>query len=171
MFTRVRSIGLQVLLLALLMFAIHTWQTRNLLPTQSQSPQFMLPVLSGGLEPLWKPNTTTLLYVWAPWCNMCRYSIDNLNAIEDRYEQKQVRVITLVQDYQSLNEVRKFQKETQLQQKVLLGNQHSIQHLRIGAYPTYYIIDGNGKILSRSVGYSSAAGLKIRSWLYQHKTP
>lgn len=170
MVSRIRSIGLQLLLLVLLLFAIHTWQTRNLLPSESQSPQFMLPVLSGGLEPLWKPNTTTLLYVWAPWCSICRYSIDNLNAIEDRYGQEQVRVITLVQDYRNLNEVKKFQQETQLQQKVLLGNQYSIQRLRIAAYPTYYIIDGSGKILSRSVGYSSEAGLKIRSWLYQHKS-
>lgn len=169
MFSSFRSIALQVVLLAVLLFAVHSWQTRHLLPAESKSPQFMLPALSGGLEPLWKPNTTTLLYVWAPWCSICRYSINNLNAIEEDYSQQQVRVITLVQDYQNLNEVRQFQRDTELGQKVLLGNPHSIQRLRISAYPTYYLIDGDGTILSRSVGYSSQAGLKIRSWLYQHK--
>jgi thioredoxin-related protein len=38
---------------------------------------------------------------------------------------------------------------------------------QIRGFPTYFVIDGDGKIVSRSVGYSTKIGLQIRAWLNQ----
>ncbi len=37
--------------------------------------------------------------------------------------------------------------------------------LIIVAFPTYFVIDGDGQIVSRSVGYSTSIGLQTRVWM------
>jgi hypothetical protein len=35
----------------------------------------------------------------------------------------------------------------------------------VRAFPTYYVIDADGRISSRSVGYSTGFGMLMRNWL------
>jgi len=49
----------------------------------------------------------------------------------------------------------------------LLGSPQTSSDWQIRGFPTYFVIDGDGKIVSRSVGYSTKIGLQIRTWLNQ----
>jgi hypothetical protein len=35
----------------------------------------------------------------------------------------------------------------------------------VRVFPTYYVIDSDGRIDSRSVGYSTWLGMRVRAWL------
>jgi hypothetical protein len=35
----------------------------------------------------------------------------------------------------------------------------------VRAFPTYYVVDASGQIHSRSVGYSTYLGMRVRAWL------
>ncbi|WP_293267214.1 hypothetical protein [Neptunomonas sp.] len=48
---------------------------------------------------------------------------------------------------------------------VLLGNSAVARAYKIKAFPTYYIINAEGKIEMSSIGYSTELGLKIRASL------
>ena len=50
---------------------------------------------------------------------------------------------------------------------VLLGNAETGTAWQVRAYPTYFVIDEDGAIASRSVGYSTYLGLKTRTWMAQ----
>jgi len=68
-------------------------------------------------------------------------------------------------EYGDLNEVRDFIKETGVNLPVLLGSQKTTKDWQIRAFPTYFVINKTGQIVSRSVGYSTSLGLQIRVWM------
>jgi hypothetical protein len=61
--------------------------------------------------------------------------------------------------------VREFIDETGVDLPVLLGSQKTTRDWQIRGFPTYFVIDGDGKIVSRSVGYSTKIGLQTRVWM------
>ena len=68
-------------------------------------------------------------------------------------------------EYESLDEVREFIKETDVSLPVLLGGPQTSNDWQIRGFPTYFVIDGDGNIASRSVGYSTKIGLQARVWM------
>ena len=48
-----------------------------------------------------------------------------------------------------------------------LNNAETGAAWQVRAYPTYFVIDEDGAIASRSVGYSTYLGLKTRTWMAQ----
>jgi hypothetical protein len=48
---------------------------------------------------------------------------------------------------------------------VLLGDGRTATDWSVRGFPTYYVIDADGQIHSRSVGYSTLAGMWLRNWL------
>ena len=65
-------------------------------------------------------------------------------------------------DYGDLDEVREFVNETGISLPVLLGNAGTARDWSVRAFPTYYVIDADGRISSRSVGYSTSLGMRFR---------
>jgi hypothetical protein len=50
-----------------------------------------------------------------------------------------------------------------------LGSTQTAKDWNIRAFPTYFVIDAEGNIASRSVGYSTSLGIALRNWLAQLK--
>lgn len=153
--------------MCLLLYGAHLWQTRTLIEAGKTFPDLTLATLSGEPRTLLEPGKPALIYVFAPWCTVCKLSIDSAQAVYDADPLRQSNVVLLAQDYSSLDEVRVFLAEQQLSVPVLLGNQASKDALSIQAYPTYYLLDTRGRVVFRSVGYSTEWGLKVRKWLAQ----
>jgi peroxiredoxin len=117
--------------------------------------------LSGKTISLTAFDKTTIVYFFAPWCQICHASIGNLQA---RYQQDQeLNVIAVALDFTDPDEVLAFTKQHQLTFPIALGNEAIKQSFEITGYPSYYVINEENMIVSKSLGYSSALGLYLRS--------
>ena len=88
-------------------------------------------------------------------------SIGNLDDVQEQFE-GEVDILIVALDYQSIDEVEEFIAEKELSYPVVLGDNRWAQEYKISAFPSYYIIDSSGTVLSRMLGYSSTAGMLSR---------
>lgn len=151
-----------LLILGVILFAISAWQSRNMLKvnTHLDINKHMLVGLDGQISSLIKADKPTLVYFFAPWCNVCSLSIGNLEYLDAN----QVNVVRIALDYSSVEAVQNFVDEHNVSSQILLGDTKLKQQFKIQGYPTYYILDGQQKVLAKSYGYSTALGLKLRQF-------
>lgn len=100
------------------------------------------------------------MYFFAPWCDVCRVSIRNLDAIHMWLPEVDVYAVAL--DYESKNEVLKFVQEIGVTSKVAFGSPEVRDTWNITGYPSYVIIGQDQRIRAASIGYSSQAGMLAR---------
>jgi thiol-disulfide isomerase/thioredoxin len=159
------SLGFDVLALLVVMWGIHAWQTRDL-PLGEPSPATVLPLLaSGASATAIKPGQAGVVYFFAPWCGICKHSIGNLDQQVLDGDIEWATAIAL--DFADQSEVGDFVAETGIGLPVMLGSDQTAKDWNIRAFPTYFVIDAAGNITSRSVGYSTSLGLRLRNWLAQ----
>lgn len=157
------KLAVDVALLVSVFVLISMWQTRNL-PGGEYTPPLELGWLDDmRADSVMVPGETGVIYFFAPWCFYCRKSIDNLDDLVASGKLSWARVVAL--EYESLEEVREFIRETGIDLPVLLGGPKTSTDWQIRGFPTYFVIDGEGRIASRSVGYSTRIGLQVRAWL------
>lgn len=143
--------------------AVHSWQTRDL-PLDEPAPETVLALLDGsGIRPAVFPGEKGIVYFFAPWCFYCRHSIGNLDSLVGKGAIAWGTVVAL--DYGEPDEVQAFIDETGVSLPVLMGNAKTAADWGVRAFPTYYVIDGEGRISSRSVGYSTTIGMLARNWM------
>lgn len=126
-----------------------------------EKPTHHLSTITGDNISLQSQGKTTVIYFFAPWCQVCHASIGNLQTIFQNNEQ--VDVIAVALDYTSSNEVMKFTQKHQLTFPIALGDAQTKQDFAITGYPSYYVLDENSVITAKSMGYSSELGLYLRS--------
>jgi len=120
-----------------------------------------LPTLMGERVNVHSTGKTTVVYFFAPWCQICHASIGNLQSLYEKNDH--LDVIAVVMDYTSIDEVSKFTQQHQLTFPIALGNEEIKKQFKITGYPSYYIIDEQNTVIGRSLGYSSELGLYLRS--------
>lgn len=120
-----------------------------------------IPTLMGESISLNAKGKTTILYFFAPWCQVCHASIGNLQALYQKNEQFDVIAIAL--DFTSNQEVMKFTSQHQLTFPIALGNEAIKQTFEISGYPSYYVLNEENVIIAKSMGYSSELGLYLRA--------
>ena len=153
---------LTIVLAVSLFLAISWYQARELLAENSLAPAFIAVTTQDQLfRSTQLQGQKTLLYFFAPWCGICRFSMPNLKYLQADNEGLAVYAIAL--QYDSPEQVSEFIADLDLQVPVLLGNQHIAADYQIQAFPTYYVIDEKGQISAKSLGYSTALGLWLRS--------
>ena len=164
--------ALYALVLSSAMYLVSNWQTRDMLDNSGDTHvvPITLPTLptlpsltprQGGqtlLAP--DPQRNTLVYFFAPWCSVCRASINNLDGVDEEF----TRVVVVAMDYESTQSVHDFVDDVGLSRPVLLGNSEIKANFRIKGYPSYYILDRDFRVISRDMGYTSELGLRARAW-------
>lgn len=157
------SLSLDVLVILGVFVAVHAWQTRNL-PVDQPVPETVLALLDGsGIQSAVASGETGIVYFFAPWCVYCRGSIGNLDDLVGEGRVAWGTVIAL--DYSDAGEVQEFIEQTGITLPVLMGTRHTAADWGVRGFPTYFVIDSQGHIASRSVGYSTELGLKVRNWM------
>lgn len=132
---------------------------------EDAAPNFELATLNGGLASIYKNQSAkehnTVVYFFAPWCSICRVSIQNLQNLYER--DNHVSVVAVALDFVDKEEVAVFSEQLNLSFPILFGNEEVKQRYQVSAYPSYYVINQTGKIEHRSMGYSTELGLFLRS--------
>lgn len=145
-----------------ILVGIYSWQTRDLLPTGQTVTSLKLPTLAGYPSELVTQGKPTLLYFFAPWCQICGISIGNLEILNDKtYDIKLVAM-----DYETENAVHDFVAKHHINAPVFFGNEQIKHYFEINAYPTYYVLNNQAKVVASDRGYSTSIGLWIRTTNY-----
>jgi len=104
----------------------------------------------------------TIVYFFAPWCQVCNFSIENLQNVYQKTPD--LTVIAVALDFVDADEVKKFTMNHQLTFPIALGNEAVKADFKVIGYPSYYVLDEENTIIARSLGYSSEIGLYLRSF-------
>jgi peroxiredoxin len=159
------TIGLEIVLALVIFSSIYAWRTKDLLATDGsvQAPYFELIDLDGHVRTLedfrGKP---TILYFFAPWCAVCNASAHQLRWF-DNWFGKDVNLVMIALDYGEAREVQEFRESHELQVPILYGNGRTAIDFQVPGYPTYYILDGSGRVRSKDFGYTTVVGLAWRT--------
>lgn len=157
------SLLVDSLLILIAFLLIHGWQTRDL-PVDQPAPDTRLAQLDGsGIRSAFGEGEAGVVYFFAPWCFYCKTSIGNLDQLVESGRISWATAVAL--DYGDAAEVQEFVDGTEITLPVLMGNNQTAADWSVRAFPTYYVIDAEGRISSRSVGYSTMLGMWLRAWL------
>lgn len=165
-YKKIASALIQLGIFVLLFFAISWWQQKDMLSSDEQTDLADISLISTKGEAFYispkKHDKNILLYFFAPWCSICHASIDNLQAIEASNTNPQLKIYLIALSWQSQAEVEAFLSEHKLTMPVLLGSAQTRVDYKISAFPSYYLIGKNGKLLAKNMGYSTELGLRAR---------
>jgi len=155
----------EVLLFVAIVGGIYAWRTRDLLPTGDRvaAPAFELADLQGRswtLDAL--EGKPVVLYFFAPWCGVCAASSPQLRWF-DRWMGDDVQVVLVGLDWSSPAELAAYAARHDLDLPILAGGPQTAAEYRIRGYPTYYVLDAEGRIAGRDFGYTTAPGLWLRT--------
>lgn len=141
---------------------ISAWQTRNLPNAEHRPPLEAIWLDDNSPASVIETGQIGVIYFFAPWCGICKRSIGNLDELVASGDIAWARVVAL--DYGDIGDVHEFISETGVSLPVMLGDGKTAQDWQVRGFPTYFVIDGDGNIVSRSIGYSTKLGLKSRVW-------
>ncbi len=155
----------EILFVIAIFMALSYWQERDMLTSETNVPVLTARALDDKLyrfpDKLQKTEHT-LIYFFAPWCKICHLSIGNLNILRNQISEERLRVMIVALDWKNKTEIEDYMAEHDLNFPVLLGDQSWYEQYKIKGFPSYYILDNNGAVLSKSMGYSSSVGMIAR---------
>jgi peroxiredoxin len=120
-----------------------------------------VPTLMGDKVTIASQGKKTIVYFFAPWCQVCHVSIGNLQSLYEKNEHLDVIAVAL--DYDNTDDVMDFTKRHQLTFPIALGNSAIKNSFSVSGYPSYYVLNEENIIIGKSMGYSSELGLYLRS--------
>jgi thiol-disulfide isomerase/thioredoxin len=100
----------------------------------------------------------TIVYFFAPWCGVCKFSMDALDMFAGK---ENLQAIAVGLDYDSAAELKPFQEK--MRAPVFAGNAELQRRFKIDRFPTVYILDGDGKVAHTMAGYTSRFGIWLRT--------
>lgn len=95
-----------------------------------------------------------ILDFWATWCGPCRQEIPGFVELYNQYRDKGLVIIGVSLDQQGWKAVKPFMQQFRINYPIVLGNNKVVNDYGgIRYIPTTFIIDRNGKIVEKVVGY------------------
>ena len=129
------------------MVSLDIWQRRNLVSV-SQT----LPLPEDVLTP-----QRHVLYFFAPWCQVCQWSVPTLNDLHEKsLIDESFRLWVIALDYDDRAAVERFVADTGLKATITYGDPELARTYQIGAFPTMYLLDQDRRVVSHRVGYTPA---------------
>ncbi len=156
----------EILFITAIFMALSYWQERDMLTSDANVPVLTASALDGKqyrFPDKLQKTEHTLIYFFAPWCKICHLSIGNLNILRNQISEDRLKIVIIALDWKNKSEVEDYMAEHDLDFPVLLGDQSWQEQYKIMGFPSYYILDKNGVVLSKSMGYSSSVGMIARA--------
>lgn len=156
---RWRSVFSQLLILFLVYFVIHTYQTWH-------APQGKMPEVTGvrldGVDIHFPEQLqeATLIHFWATWCSICRLEQSSINSISGSYP-----VLAIASQSGTLEEVQRQVVQRGISSPVLVDESGDLaRKFSVKAFPSSYIVDRQGNIRFVEIGYTTEWGIRLRLW-------
>jgi len=157
-----RGVALDLGIAVLVFAAITAWQGRMLVSSGAQAPDFVAQRLDGETQRLSDlRGRKVLLYLWAPWCGVCKAMASNVASIAKGANEEELVVLPVALAYADRADVERVAREHGIAEP-LLGSESIEDDYKVNAYPTIYVIDEEGRISRAAVGYTTWLGLKLR---------
>lgn len=102
-----------------------------------------------------------LLDFWATWCPPCRAAIPHLIKVYESFRDKNFILFGIGLDDKEL--LIKMSDELNINYPILIGNNEIARYYKIEAIPTLILLDKNGKIYYREVGFSEEGIKELES--------
>lgn len=159
------TIGINLAFLLIAFAGITAFQARNMLDTGSSlAPPLQATTLAGTHFDLAETaSQPVLVYFFAPWCNYCAFSADNLTRLRRMRDEQELQIVAVALDWKNVAEVADYADRHQLNVPVLLGGATIARDWKVYGFPTYYVLDSKHRVARRDIGYSTQLGLLWRS--------
>lgn len=137
--------------------------------TGQPAPSFSVTDLTGKAYSLASlKGTPVLLDFWATWCGPCRESLPGVHDIYEKYK-GQGLVVLGVDAGEDRATVEQFLKTNPFEYPVILGGEsHVLDDYHVMGYPTFVLINADGKVAAEETGYGgqeSLAGMLAKAGL------
>ncbi len=146
-------------------WAVNMWQTKEMLPTDGSVAVQAVELMGIDDENhvLFENSNDmpTLVYFFAPWCQVCKMSIANLNGLDTQ----KVNVVRIALDYRNASQVIDFAAATRSEGPILLGDSSIKNTFQVPGYPSYYLLNKHQQVVGRSMGYSTEWGMQLKTFL------
>lgn len=154
---------IELLIIVLLIVGVQYWRTKDMLASDGtiQLTPVEAVTLQGEQITLFSESERTLLYFFAPWCQVCGWSIGSLEKLTDT----DLNVVAIAMDYETLEEVERFVQEHEMNVEVALGNRAIGKQFGIKGYPSYYLLDEQQTVVARHFGFSTSMHIKLQNWM------
>ena len=162
-----RSFLLNAGLIVIVFFGVLGFQSRNMLDADGQvAPELQGTTLTGQPYDLRDAGARpALVYFFAPWCKICAASSGNLTRLRRWRDTDDIEIVAVALDWGRAEEVRDYVERHDLNVTVVLGDANVARQWRIQAYPSYYVLNSEHRVVRRDIGYSSQLGLWLRAWM------
>ena len=123
------------------------------------APDFTLPELAGNSLTLSDfKGKVIILNFWATWCPPCRMEIPDFVELYEKYKDEGLLIIGVNLDGGDSRSVKQFSEKYKINYPIVLGNVKVTEDYGgIRAIPTTFVIDRNGNIREKYVGYRPRA--------------
>ncbi|MBS3918286.1 MAG: TlpA family protein disulfide reductase [Deltaproteobacteria bacterium] len=129
----------------------------------ASAPDFTLKTIEGhevalsGLR-----GKVVLLDFWATWCGPCKESIPHLIQLYKSYQDKGFELIGMSTDKAGdVEMVRRFVKSMDIPYPIIMTPDEVARNYKVTGLPTTVLIDKEGKVREKIVGFNSAIGQQI----------
>lgn len=161
-----RFFSLGLLMVGLAVAVVHlgcqsTGQMQSKLLGQS-APPWQLKDLEG--KPVSSADfkgKVVVLNFWATWCPPCRKEIPDFIALQKEYGNRGLVFVGVALDDEGVSVVKPFAKEAGINYPLVIGDETVVKAYEgVEIYPTTYVIDRNGTIVSRHLGSLTKAEME-----------
>ena len=126
------------------------------------APDFTLLSVDGKTVTLSRlRGKVVLLDFWATWCSPCRLAIPYLNDLHKANRERGLEIIGVSLDKGSPERVRRFAVNMGIQYTIIMADDEVVKKYGISPIPTTYLIDRDGYISNKWVGFSQNLISKI----------
>jgi thiol-disulfide isomerase/thioredoxin len=119
------------------------------------APDFKLTSLDGQPLTLAAANgKVVLLNFWATWCGPCRMEIPDLIELQKLYKDR-LQIISLLVDVDDVDDAKSFVRAAGINYQVgVATTEVRMQYGGISALPTIFVLDAQGRVVQKHVGWS-----------------